>query len=207
LNRVQFLQNPWAVRRIYTDLPVPGQLGRGLMNWDPMAACATYTDNRVKLQLDVAYPQAMTRNPGRGGDVSREPAASSEADLEPGTAGLCQRRDGTLLEIPPRHPRLPLAAAVSGGSLEAAVGFYRDGLGMEEIARASREDRELKWSCARADGRSDVVLMGFTDGATRHYRKKSRKLVFYVKDFLIQYALDITRRRGGHGCRLHFKRA
>jgi len=52
------------------------------------------------------------------------------------------------------------------------VGFYRGGpgLGMEEIARRSREERDEKWSMMRsADGRgSDVVLMGFTDGGHRN---------------------------------------
>lgn len=186
----QFLQIPGQYDEYILTSPVPGSSAVVLMNWTN-GSVRNYTDNPVKLQLDVAYPQAMTADiQDAGGDVSREPAASSEADLNQALLAYASDADGTLLEIRQGIRGYLGAAGIGVEDLEAAVGFYRDGLGMEEIARRSREDRD-EVVMRSADGRgSDVVLMGFTDGATRNYRQNPGKLVFYVKD-PDQYALDI----------------
>ncbi|KAA0691279.1 hypothetical protein DT594_17000 [Halopseudomonas laoshanensis] len=82
------------------------------------------------------------------------------------------------------------AAGIGVEDLEASVGFYRAGLGMQEVTRRSREDRE-EVVMRSADGRgSELVLMGFTDGVSRNYQQNPGKLVFYVND-PDQYALDI----------------
>ena len=74
------------------------------------------------------------------------------------------------------------AVGIGVTDLSAAVNFYRDGLGMREVERLTREDR-IEVVMASADRRgSQVLLMQFTDGIGRHYQQNPGKLVFYVKD-------------------------
>ena len=74
------------------------------------------------------------------------------------------------------------AVGIGVTDLQAAVSFYRDGLGMRETARLTRDDR-IEVVMASADRRgSQVMLMAFTDGIGRHYQQNPGKLVFYVRD-------------------------
>ncbi|KAA0691280.1 hypothetical protein DT594_17005 [Halopseudomonas laoshanensis] len=95
----QFLQIPGQYDEYILTSPVPGSSAVVLMNWTN-GSVRNYTDNPVKLQLDVAYPDNLAAAISEsGGDVSRGPAASEEADLEGALLGYASDADGTLLEI------------------------------------------------------------------------------------------------------------
>ena len=89
----------------------------------------------------------------------------------------------------PQTPDTPLtspsyleAVGIGVSDLEAAVDFYRDGLGMRELKRLTRENRiEVVMESADARG-SHILLMEFNDGVGRHYQQNPGKLVFYVRD-------------------------
>jgi len=186
----QFLQIPGQYDEYILTSPVPGSSAVVLMNWTN-ASVRNYTDNPVKLQLDVAYPDQLAEDIRQaGGEVNRDPAASAEADLRGALIGYASDADGTVLELRQGIRAYMGAAGIGVTDLEAAVAFYRDGLGMTEVTRRSRDDRE-EVVMQSADGRgSEVVLMGFTDGVARNYQQNPGKLVFYVKD-PEQYARDI----------------
>lgn len=178
----QFLKIPGQYDEYILTSPVPGSSAVVLMHWTN-GSVRNYTDNPLKLQLDVAYPEALTaelRN--AGAEVSREPAAAQEPDLGQAMLAYASDADGTLLEIRQGIRAYLGAAGIGVDDLQAAVDFYRDGLGMQEVTRRSRDDRD-EVVLRSADGRgSEVVLMGFTDGITRNYQQNPGKLVFYVKD-------------------------
>jgi len=93
-----------------------------------------------------------------GGDVSRGALPlSSEAESETRHAGLCTSdADGTLLKSRQASAAYLGRAGIVWKDLEAAVGFYRDGLGMEEKPR-SREDRDEVVMRSAVGAGSDVV--------------------------------------------------
>lgn len=102
-----------------------------------------------------------------------------------GGSGGSSSRD---TETPPPSADLPIspsylqAVGIGVTDLQAAVSFYRDGLGMREIQRLTREDRvEVVMESADRRG-SHVLLMEYTDGVGRNYQQNPGKLVFYVKD-------------------------
>jgi catechol 2,3-dioxygenase-like lactoylglutathione lyase family enzyme len=191
----QFLQIPGQYDEYILTSPVPGSSAVVLMNWTN-ARVRNYTDNPVKLQLDVAYPDQLAEDIRQaGGEVNRNPAPSAEADLGGALVGYASDADGTVLELRQGIRAYMGAAGIGVTDLEAAVAFYRDGLGMTEVTRRSRDDRE-EVAMQSADGRgSEVVLMGFTDGVVRNYQQNPGKLVFYVKD-PEQYARDILNAGG-----------
>ncbi|WP_339649681.1 VOC family protein [Halopseudomonas pelagia] len=187
----QFLQIPGQYDEYILTSPVPGSSAVVLMNWTN-GSVRNYTDNPLKLELAVAYPDKLADVIGASdGDVIREPSAAEEADLDGALLGYASDADGTLLEIRQGIRGYLGAAGIGVEDLEAAVRFYDAGLGMQEVARRSRDDRD-EVVMRSADGRgSEVVLMGFTDGVARNYQQNPGKLVFYVKD-PDQYALDIV---------------
>ena len=90
---------------------------------------------------------------------------------------------------PPPEPSPPTSAAtyleavgIGVSDLDAALDFYRNGLGMREIQRLTRHDR-IEVFMESADRRgSHILLMKFTDGIGRNYQQNLGKLVFYVRD-------------------------
>lgn len=90
---------------------------------------------------------------------------------------------------PPPEPSPPTSAAtyleavgIGVSDLDAALDFYRNGLGMRVVARRTRENREeTVMESADATG-SNLVLMAFTDGVPRNLRQNPGKLVFYTRD-------------------------
>ena len=191
----QFLQIPGQYDEYILTSPVPGSSAVVLMNWTN-GSVRNYTDNPVKLQLDVAYPQNLAEDIQQaGGEVQRNPAASEEADMADAVVGYASDADGTVLELRQGIRAYLGAAGIGVEDLEAAVDFYVAGLGMTEVTRRTRDDRE-EVVLQSVDGRgSEVVLMGFTDGVVRNYRQNPGKLVFYVKD-PEQYARDILNAGG-----------
>ncbi len=191
----QFLQIPGQYDEYILTSPVPGSSAVVLMNWTN-GSVRNYRDNPVKLQLGTAYPDQFADDIAQaGGDVARDPAASEEADLDGALVGYASDADGTVLEIRQGIRAYMNAGAIGVADLEAAVDFYRDGLGMTEVSRLIRDNRE-EVVMQSADGRgSNVVLMGYTDGVVRNYRQNPGKLVFYVKD-PDQYARDILNAGG-----------
>ncbi|MFA5678936.1 MAG: VOC family protein [Pseudomonas sp.] len=87
---------------------------------------------------------------------------------------------------PPAQPHVSPthveAIGIGVPDLDAAVTFYRAGLGMREIQRLQRDNR-IEVIMESADRRgSHIHLMEFTDGVGRNYQQNPGKLVFYVKD-------------------------
>lgn len=90
---------------------------------------------------------------------------------------------------PPPEPSPPTSAAtyleavgIGVSDLDAALDFYRNGLGMREIQRLTRHDRiEVVMESADRRG-SHILLMEFTDSVGRNYQQNPGKLVFYVRD-------------------------
>lgn len=90
---------------------------------------------------------------------------------------------------PPSEPSPPASAAtyleavgIGVSDLDAAIDFYRNGLGMREMQRLTRDDR-IEVVMASVDRRgSHILLMEFTDGVGRNYQQNPGKLVFYVHD-------------------------
>lgn len=178
----QFLQIPGQYDEYILTSPVPGSSALVLMHWTN-ATTRNYLDNPVKLELAAAQPQALSEAiAATGAQVSQAPAPSAEADLNGALVGYASDADGTLLEIRQSIRAYLSGAAIGVADLDAAVSFYLEGLGMREIGRRSREDRD-EVALESADGRgSQVVLMGFTDGISRNYQQNPGKLVFYAKD-------------------------
>lgn len=83
---------------------------------------------------------------------------------------------------PATNPSYLEAIGLGVTDLDAAVSFYRNGLGMRELQRLTREDRiEVVMESADRRG-SQLLLMEFTDDVGRHYQQNPGKLVFYAKD-------------------------
>jgi len=186
----QFLQIPGQYDEYILTSPVPGSSALVLMHWTS-ATPRNYTDNPVKLELAAAQPQRLSDAISEAGEnVSQEPAPSADADLNDALVGYASDADGTLLEIRQSIRAYLSGAAIGVADLDAAVTFYTDGLGMQEIERRARDNRE-EVVLESADGRgSQVILMGFTDEVTRNYRQNPGKLVFYAKDANV-FAQDI----------------
>ncbi|WP_193076049.1 VOC family protein [Pseudomonas sp. FME51] len=91
--------------------------------------------------------------------------------------------DGTPAPLSPEPPPTYLEAVGIGVTdLQTAVDFYRDGLGMRELQRLTRDNRiEVVMESADRRG-SHILLMEFTDGVGRNYQQNPGKLVFYAKD-------------------------
>ncbi|MGB7386311.1 MAG: VOC family protein [Pseudomonas neustonica] len=178
----QFLSIPGQYDEYILTSPVPGSSALVLMHWTN-ATPRNYIDNPVKLELASAQPQRLSDAITEAGEtVSLEPAASTDADLKGALVGYATDADGTLLEIRQSLRAYLSGAAIGVSSLDDALAFYLEGLGMREIERRTRENRE-EVVLESADGRgSQVILMGFTDGVTRNYRQNPGKLVFYAKD-------------------------
>ena len=186
----QFLQIPGQYDEYILTSPVPGSSALVLMHWTS-ATPRNYTDNPVKLELAAAQPQRLSDAISDAGEtVSQEPAASADADLNEALVGYATDADGTLLEIRQSIRAYLSGAAIGVADLEAALAFYTNGLGMQEIERRTRDNRE-EVVLESADGRgSQVILMGFTDDVARNYRQNPGKLVFYAKE-PTAYAQDI----------------
>ncbi|MFN3580850.1 MAG: VOC family protein [Pseudomonas sp.] len=182
LEETLFLEIPGQYDEYILESVVPGSSALVLMNWTN-AMPRNYTDNPVKLEFEVDSPTGLAQAIEDAGEtVSRSPAASTEPDLNGAVVGYASDADGTLIEIRQGIRGYLGAAGIGVEDLEAAVEFYVDGLGMRELARRSREDREeVVLESADARG-SQIVLMGFTDGISRNYRRNPGKLVFYAKD-------------------------
>ena len=178
----QFLSIPGQYDEYILTSPVPGSSALVLMHWTN-ATPRNYIDNPVKLELASAQPQRLSDAITEAGEtVSLEPAASTDADLKGALVGYATDADGTLLEIRQSLRAYLSGAAIGVSSLDDSLAFYLEGLGMREIERRTRENRE-EVVLESADGRgSQVILMGFTDGVTRNYRQNPGKLVFYAKD-------------------------
>ena len=178
----QFLQIPGQYDEYILTSPVPGGSALVLMHWTN-ATPRNYTDNPVKLELAVAQPQRLSDAISAAGEtVSQAPAASTDADLNGALVGYATDADGTLLELRQSIRAYLSGAAIGVENLEAAVDFYTDGLGMRELGRRTRDNREeVVLESADARG-SQIILMGFTDGETRNTRQNPGKLVFYAKD-------------------------
>jgi len=140
-----------------------------------------YTDNPVKLQLDVAYRRQIDGgHPGRRWRRQAEPAASSEADLEPGTAVLCQRQaDARCGNRQGIRGYLGAAGIVCWKILKHRCGSTVDGWEWEEIARRSLRRPRLKVGVMPlgAMAPAPTWCLGFTDGATRNSSQNPGKLV------------------------------
>jgi len=178
----QFLSIPGQYDEYILTSPVPGSSALVLMHWTN-ATPRNYIDNPIKLELASAQPQRLSDAITEAGEtVSLEPAASTDADLKGALVGYATDADGTLLEIRQSLRAYLSGAAIGVSSLDDSLAFYLEGLGMREIERRTRENRE-EVVLESADGRgSQVILMGFTDGVTRNYRQNPGKLVFYAKD-------------------------
>lgn len=104
--------------------------------------------------------------------------------LSSGGSGSSSSRPDTP-PVPPTLASSPThieAVGIGVTDLEAAVTFYRSGLGMREIRRIAREDR-IEVIMESADRRgSHIQLMQFNDGVGRNYQQNPGKLVFYVHD-------------------------
>ena len=178
----QFLSIPGQYDEYILTSPVPGSSAMVLMHWTN-ATPRNYIDNPVKLELASAQPQRLSDAITEAGEtVSLKPAASTDADLKGALVGYAADADGTLLEIRQSIRAYLSGAAIGVNSLDDALAFYLEALGMREIERRTRDNRE-EVVLESADGRgSQVILMGFTDGVTRNYRQNPGKLVFYAKD-------------------------
>lgn len=99
------------------------------------------------------------------------------------SSGGGSSRDATPAPLSPEAPPTYLEAVGIGVTdLQAAVDFYRDGLGMRELQRLTRDNRiEVVMESADRRG-SHILLMEFTDGVGRNYQQNPGKLVFYAKD-------------------------
>jgi len=177
------------------------------MNCGPRAARNTPINPGQAPTRTVAYPASNDGgHPGRVATSSREPAASSEADLTR-HAGLCQRRPMHAAGNPPRHPRLP----------------WRDWYRLERSGSkrwASTVDG-LEWRIARRSAKTAievVIALGDGRGSERgaawlyhgapQLSAKSGQAGFLTSRILIQVRAAIYSPPGaGSRCRLHFKRA
>lgn len=104
--------------------------------------------------------------------------------LSSGGSGSSSSRPDTPPTPPTLAPSPTHIEAVGIGvtNLEAAVTFYRTGLGMREIRRLARDNRtEVIMESADRRG-SHIQLMQFNDGVGRNYQQNPGKLVFYVHD-------------------------
>ncbi len=178
----QFLQIPGQYDEYILTSPVPGSSAVVLMNWTN-GSVRNYQDNPVALVLEVSDPQAYAdRIEAVGLPVTQTPVRSEEPDLAGAVVGYAEDADGTVLEIRQSIRAYLGAAGIGVDDLGAAADFYKQGLGMREVARRSRSDRdEVVLESADRRG-SHLVLMGFTDGIVRNYRRNPGKLVFYVRD-------------------------
>ncbi|WGK62028.1 VOC family protein [Halopseudomonas sp. SMJS2] len=104
----------------------------------------------------------------------------------------CLGGGGSDNDASPTHPAEPPpptstatyleAIGIGVSDLDAAVDFYRNGLGMREVQRLTRDDRiEVVMESADRRG-SHILLMEFTDGVGRNYQQNPGKLVFYAHD-------------------------
>ena len=99
-----------------------------------------------------------------------------------GSSSSSSPADPPLSPAPISSPTYLEAVGIGVTDLQAAVTFYRNGLGMHEVGRLEREDRiEVVMASAERRG-SQVLLIQFTDGIGRNYQQNPGKLVFYVKD-------------------------
>ncbi|MEH6801018.1 MAG: VOC family protein [Halopseudomonas sabulinigri] len=191
----QFLQIPGQYDEYILTSPVPGGSALVLMHWTN-ATPRNYTDNPVKLELAAAQPERLSDAiTAAGQTVTQEPAPSAEADLNKALVGYASDADGTLLEIRQSIRAYLSGAAIGVSNLDTALAFYTEGLGMREVERRTRDNRE-EVVLESADGRgSQVILMSFTDDVARNFRQNPGKLVFYAND-PTAFAQDI-RNAGG----------
>jgi len=177
-----YLPIPGLYNEYILESAVPGGSGVVLMHYTNGSE-PNYRDNPVKLVYRTSDPAALAaRIEAAGLPLVVEPGPAPEPDLEGATVGYAKDMDGYLLEIVQTTKAYLGAAGIGVSDLEAAVAFYKNGLGMKEIARVDRADR-AEVILESADGRgSDVVLMHYTDGSTPDYGRNPGKLVFYAKD-------------------------
>ncbi|MEL0169470.1 MAG: VOC family protein [Pseudomonadaceae bacterium] len=178
----QFLSIPGQYDEYILTSPIPGSSALVLMHWTN-GAPYSYESNPIKLELASGDPTLLADAIEDAGlPVTLAPAPSTDADLNGALVGYAEDADGTVLELR-RSIRPYLAAAGIGVSdLAAAVTFYQDALGMYEVERRTREDREEVVMRPADNKGSDIVLMSFTDGTPRNYNQNPGKLVFYARD-------------------------
>jgi catechol 2,3-dioxygenase-like lactoylglutathione lyase family enzyme len=190
LRETLFLQIPGQYDEYILESPVPGSSALVLMNWTN-GSVRNYQGNPIKLEFASSSPQDLSDGlEGQGLSVTRLPDQAGAGGLPDTLFGFAEDADGTLLEFRQGIRGYLQAAAIGTDDPEASLRFYIDGLGMREIGRRSRDNRdEVVLQSADARG-SDLVIMSFTDGAPRNMRQNPGKLVFYVKD-PEQYAQDM----------------
>ncbi|RHW20042.1 VOC family protein [Pseudomonas jilinensis] len=190
LEQSLFLEIPGQYDEYILQSPVPGGSALVLMHWTNDSV-RNYSDNPIKLEFASSDPQALAGALERSGmAIERTPAPSAEPGLENQLVGYSSDADGNLLELRQGIRGYLGGAGIGTDDLDAALRFYTEGLGMHEVTRRSRTDRdEVVLESADARG-SQLVLMQFTDGEPRNMRRNPGKLVFYVSD-PEQTALDL----------------
>ena len=178
----QFLSIPGQYDEYILTSPVPGSSALVLMHWTN-GAPYDYQNNPIKLELASANPAQLAEAiAATGQPVNQAPAPSTDADLNGALVGYAEDADGTLLELR-RSIRPYLAGAAIGvADLDAAVTFYQDALGMQEVTRRTRDNRDEVVLRSADNKGSQLILMGFTDGEPRDYDRNPGKLVFYARD-------------------------
>ena len=178
----QFLSIPGQYDEYILTSPVPGSSALVLMHWTN-GAPYDYQDNPIKLELASADPALLADDIEDANlPVNQAPAPSTDADLNGALVGYAEDADGTVLELR-RSIRPYLAAAAIGvADLEASVSFYQEALGMQEVTRRTRDNRDEVVLRSADNKGSQIVLMGFTDGEARNYSRNPGKLVFYTRD-------------------------
>lgn len=191
LEETLFLQIPGQYDEYILESAVPGSSALVLMHWTN-GSTRNYRNNPVKLEFASSNPQDLSLALEDAGlAVTRFPVNSAASGMPDTLFGATEDTDGSLIELRQGLRGYLEAAAIGTDDLTAAMRFYTQGLGMREIERRTREDRdEVVLQSADARG-SNLVLMAFTDGAPRNVRQNPGKLVFYVSD-PEQYAQDMV---------------
>ena len=177
-----YLEIPGQFDEYILQSPVPGSSALVLMHWTNGSE-RHYSNKPMKLTLATAYPKALSLAIKHSQHPSRYDFQSDDKQSLHKPGNYAEKDpDGYSLALQQSVRGYLGAAGIGVEDLEASVDFYKNGLGMREVARHQRKNRdEVVLESADARG-SNIVLMGFTDDIQRNSQQNPGKLVFYVKD-------------------------
>lgn len=188
----QFLSIPGQYDEYILQSDVPGSSALVLMHWTN-GSSRNYQNTGIQLELSSANPATLALALAQGEvTMVRLPAPIISNGKRPGgSAGYAKDADGNLLQLTASNKGYLAAAGIVVPDLDAAVAFYRDGLGMTEVSRTDHDDRsETRMMSADARGSEVVLIQSHTD-TPPDYARNPGKLVFYVRDpqaFMIRLA-------------------
>ncbi|MGB3621703.1 MAG: VOC family protein [Ketobacter sp.] len=180
LKEQRYIEIPGQYNEYILESVVPGSSALVLMHWTNGIE-RNYKNNPVKLEfatgvpVDLAIAIKQSRHP-----LLQFPRPDKRRNKA--IVGYAKDADGTLIEIKRSHKNYLSGAGIGVTDLEAAIQFYTNGLGMKQVGRRLRHNREeVVMESADARG-SHLVLMGFNDGKPRNYQQNPGKIVFYVNN-------------------------